>query len=51
MLFAVFHSSQNLTRKLAAGTLIQSQELKALAASLRVGFCDEWKRALQSLVN
>ncbi len=43
---ALFHSSQKLTRKLAARTFIQSQYLKALAASLRVGFCDEWKRGL-----
>ncbi len=28
-------------------TFIQSQYLKALAASLRVGFCDEWKRGLK----
>ncbi len=42
----LFHSSQNPTRKLAARTFIQSQYLKALAASLRVGFCDEWKRGL-----
>ena len=42
----LFHSSQKPTRKLAAGTFIQSQYLKALAASLRVGFCDEWKRGL-----
>ncbi len=41
---ALFHSSQKPTRKLAARTFIQSQYLKALAASLRVGFCDEWKR-------
>ena len=33
-------------RKLAARTFIQSQYLKALAASLRFHFCDEWKRAL-----
>ncbi len=39
----LFHSSQKPTRKLAARTVIQSQYLKALAASLRVGFCDEWK--------
>ncbi len=31
-------------RKLAAKTFIQSQYMKALVASLRVGFCDEWKR-------
>ena len=37
---ALFHS-QKLTRKLAARTFIQSQYMKALAASLRVGFCDE----------
>ena len=40
----LFHSSQKPTRKLAARTFIQSQYLKALAASLRVGVCDEWKR-------
>ncbi len=33
-------------RKLAARTFIQSLYLKALAASLRVGFCDEWKSGL-----
>ena len=38
------HSSQKPTRKLAARTFIQSQYLKALAASLQVGVCDEWKR-------
>ena len=43
---ALFHSSQKPTRKLAARTFIQSQYLKALATSLRVGFCDEWKRGL-----
>ena len=32
--------------KLAARTFIQSQYLKTLAASLRVGFCNEWKEAL-----
>ena len=32
------------TRKRAVRTFIQSQYLKALAASLRVGFCNEWKR-------
>ena len=40
---ALFHS--NFNRKLAAArTFIQSPYLKALAASLRFGFCDEWKR-------
>ncbi len=44
---ALFHTSQNPTPKLAARTFIQSQYLKALAASFRVGFCDEWKRGLR----
>ena len=44
----LFHSSQKPTNKLAARTFIQSQYLKALAASLRVGFCDEWKRGLKA---
>ena len=43
---ALFHSSQNPTRKLAVRTFIQSQYLKALDACLRGGFCDEWKRGL-----
>ena len=45
---ALFHSSQNPTRKLAASLYFElvSQYLKALAVSLRVGFCDEWKRGL-----
>ncbi len=30
--------------QLAARTFIHTQYLKALAASLRVGFCDVWKR-------
>ena len=41
---ALFHSSQNTTRKLASKTFIQTQYLQALGASVRVGFCDEWKR-------
>ena len=41
---ALFHLSLKPTRKLAARAYIQSQYLKELAASLRVGFCDEWKR-------
>ena len=40
---SLFHSSQKPTRKLAATTFIQSQCLKALAPSLRIGFCDKWK--------
>ncbi len=40
----LFHSSQNPTCKLAARTFIQPQYLEELAANLRVGFCDEWKR-------
>ena len=38
LLKAVCHSSQNPTRKFAARTFIQSQYLKARAASLRFGF-------------
>ena len=44
---SLFHSSQKPTLELAARTFIQSQYLKALAASLRVGFCDEWKRGFR----
>ncbi len=43
----LFHSSGKSTRKLAARTFNQSQYLKALAAGLRVGICDEWKRGLK----
>ncbi len=32
---------------IAKPTFIQSLYLKALAASLGVGFCDEWKRGLR----
>ena len=46
VLKALFNSSQKPTRKLAARTFTQSQYLKALAASLRVSFCDEWKSGL-----
>ncbi len=42
---AFFHSSQNQTCKLAARIFIQSQYLKALAAS----FCNDWKRGLRLL--
>ena len=38
---ALFHSSQNPTRKLVARTFIQSQYLKTPPAS---GLSDEWKR-------
>ena len=43
---SLFQSSQKPTRELAARTFyfIQLQYLKALAVSLRVSFCDEWKR-------
>jgi hypothetical protein len=44
LLKPISHSSQKLTRKLAARTFIQSQYMKAIAASLQVGVCDEWKR-------
>ncbi len=39
------------TRKLAVRTCIQSEYLKALAVSLRVGFCDEWKRGFSQALN
>ena len=41
----LFHSSQKPTRKLAASAFKYCDWMKVLAASLRVGFCDEWKRA------
>ena len=61
---ALFHSSQNPIREIAARTFIQSQYLKALttefnnwvffgckfAASLPVGFCDEWLKRLKSML-
>ncbi len=46
----LFHSSQKPTRKLAARTFIQSQNLKQLAASLQVGFGDEWKRGYSVII-
>ncbi len=39
----------NPARKLTAGSFIQSQYLEALAASLRVSFCDEWKTGLSNV--
>ena len=44
----LFHSSQKPTRKLAARTFIQSQYLKALAASLR--FAMSGKEALHETI-
>ncbi len=35
------------THKLAASAFKYSDWMKVLAASLLVGFCDEWKRALR----
>ncbi len=43
---ASFHSLQKPTRKLAASVFKYCDWMKVLAASLRVGFCDEWKRGL-----
>ncbi len=43
----LFHSMQKPTRKLAASAFKYCDWMKVLAASLRVGFCDEWKRALK----
>ena len=45
----LFHSSHKPTCKLVARTLVQY--VKALAASLQVGFCDEWKGSLKALFN
>ena len=42
----LFHSSQKPTRKLAASAFKCCDWMKVLAASLRVGFCDEWKRGV-----
>ena len=44
---AFFHSSQKQTRKLAARTFIQSQYLKALAASFQVSFLLAFKTAVK----
>ena len=46
----LFHSSQKPACKLAASAFKYCDWMKVLAASLRVGFCDEWKRAF-TLVN
>ena len=42
----LFHLSQKPTRKLAASAFKYSDWRNVLAASLRVVFCGEWKRAL-----
>ena len=46
----LFHSSQKPTRKLAASAFKYCDWMKVLAASLRVGFGDEWKRAFREVV-
>ncbi len=43
---SLFHSSQNGEGKLTASAFKYCDWKKVLAASLRVGFYDEWKRAL-----
>ena len=43
----LFHSSQKPTRKLAASAFRYYDWMKIPTASLRVGFCDEWKRAFK----
>ncbi len=43
----LFHSSQKPIRKLAASSFTYCDWMKVLAASLRVGFCDKWKRAFK----
>ncbi len=44
LLKPLFHSSQKPTRKLAASAFKYCGWMKVLAASLRVGFRNEWKR-------
>ena len=44
LLKPLFHSLQKPTRKLAASPFKYCDWMKVLAASLGVGFCDEWKR-------
>ncbi len=43
---ALFDSSQKTTRKFAANAFKYCDWMKVLAASLRVSFCDKWKRAI-----
>ena len=43
----LFHSSQKPTGKLAASAFRYCDWINVLAASLQVGFCDEWKRGLK----
>ncbi len=50
LLKPLFHSSQKPTCKLAASSFKYCDWMKVLAASLRVGFCDEWKRVLTFVV-
>ena len=45
----LFHSSQKPTRKLAASAFKYCDWMKVLAASLRVGFCDEMKKAFTDI--
>ena len=42
---SLFHLSQKPTGKLAASAFKYCDWMKVLAAGLRVGFCDEWRRA------
>ena len=44
---SLFHSSQKPTRKLAASAFKHCDWMEVSAASLRVGFGDEWKRAIK----
>ena len=46
----LFHSSQKPTRKLAASAFKHCDWMKVLAASLRVGFRDERKKALTLII-
>ena len=46
----LFHSSQKPTRKLATSAFKYCDWMKVLAASWRVGFCDEWKRGFKPAI-
>ena len=45
----LYHSSQKPARKPAASAFKYCDWMKVLTASLRVGFCDEWKGPLVAL--
>ena len=47
----LFHSSPKPTRKLAASAFNYYTWMNVFAASLRVGFCDEWKKAFNVAID